>query len=258
VRGKTWVLRKDTLSTAISIGANLGVRRGDPDYHALLFIASHIGEHRQFTGLLMNELRERRGMNYGDYAYAEHFEQEGYTTYGRTNVGRAQQDFSIWLRPVEPQNAVFATRGALYFLQRLLEEGISQERLDFVRGFLTGYTRLWEQTDQRRLGYAIDDRYFGTDNALEEFRQAIAKLTPAEVKAVANRHLSLDRLNFVYVTRDAEALADLLAKQPPTPIQYPTPKAPEVLEVDKAISTQRLPMRPAAIEIKDTQQFMER
>lgn len=258
IRGRAWVLQKDTLSTAVSIGMSTDVRRGDPDFYAMLFAASSLGEHRQFTGVLMQELREKRGMNYGDYAYAEHFLEDPGTTYARANLGRAQQDFSIWLRPVEPQNAVFAVRGALYFLQQFLTEDMSQERFDQVRGFLTGYSRLWEQTDQRRLGFAIDDRFYGTQNFLEGFRQAMARMTPAEVRAAANRHLSLEGLNFVFVTKDAKTVADLLARQPPTPIQYPTPKPPEVLQADKAIATQPIPVVPAAIEVKDTQQFMER
>ncbi len=34
------------------------------------------------------------------------------TTYNRTNVARTQQDISLWIRPVEPGNGMFATRGA--------------------------------------------------------------------------------------------------------------------------------------------------
>ena len=68
----------------------------------------------------------------------------------------------IWLRPVEPKNAVFATRGILYFLDEELHQPIPAERFETARGFLIGYTRqTWEQTDQRRLGYAIDELYYG-------------------------------------------------------------------------------------------------
>src|SRR5439155_4750891 len=116
MHGKTLIVKKDTASTAGSFGYTWELRRGDPDYFAVALGMSYLGEHRQMHGVLMQELREKRGLNYGDYAYAEHFEQEGWSSLLRVNVPRALQETSIWIRPVEPQNAVFAARGAIYFV----------------------------------------------------------------------------------------------------------------------------------------------
>ncbi|MHB8875214.1 MAG: M16 family metallopeptidase [Myxococcaceae bacterium] len=258
VRGRVLVLQRDTLSTAGSMGFSWSLRRDDPDFYPVAFAASYLGEHRQLSGVLFTELREKRGLNYGDYAYAEHFLQEGWSTLPAVNVGRAQQDFTIWVRPVEPQNAVFAARGAVYFLGELIARPAPGERFETARGFLIGYTRLWEQTDQRRLGYAIDELYYGTPGFLEGYRKALAAMTPESVHAAVRRHLSTDRLNFVFVTKDARGLASSIASQAPSPITYPTPKAAEVLEADKAISRFPLPTHPALIEVKEAQQFMER
>src|SRR5262249_23886953 len=202
-RGRTVILGKDVISTAVSIGCPYDLRRGDPDYYSVAFALSYLGEHRQFQGVLFRELRERRGLNYGDYASAEHFIQECGTTLTLTNITRSQQDFSLWLRPVEPANAVFATRAALYFLDQLIKNGIPPEAFDVLRGFLTGYTRQWDQTDQRRLGYAIEELYYGTPNFLEAFRSAIARMTPEDVRQAVRRHLNPARLNFVFVSKDA-------------------------------------------------------
>lgn len=256
--GQVRILQKDSLSTAISIGEAIDVRRGDPDYPALAFAVSYLGEHRQFSGRLMQELREHRGLNYGDYAYPEAFEQAGYTTFPQTNVGRAEQSFSIWLRPVEPKNAVFATRAALYYLNDLLESGIAPDAFALTQKFVTGYTKLWELTDQRRLGYAIDDRFYGTHDFLESYRKAVAQLTPEEVHAAVKRHLSLARLDFAYVTQDAEGLTAQLTSGQPSPIEYPSPKPAEVLEVDKAIVGFPLPIHPDAIQTAPADQFMAR
>lgn len=256
--GKVRILQKDSLSTAISLGEAIDVRRGDPDFPALAFAVSYLGEHRQFSGRLMNELRERRGLNYGDYAYPEAFEQEGYSTFPQTNVGRAEQNFSIWIRPVEPKNAVFATRAALSFFNELLEQPISPERFALTQKFVTGYTRLWELTDQRRLGYAIDDLFYGTKGYLDAYRQAVAKLTPEAVHAAVKRHLSLARLDFAFVTQDAQGLTAQLQSGAPSPITYPSPKPPEVLEADKAIIAFPLPIHPEAIQTEPADQFMAR
>jgi zinc protease len=41
------------------------------------------------------------------------------------NLGRHQQIFQIWVRPVEPPNAGFALRLALFELNRLVKDGMS-------------------------------------------------------------------------------------------------------------------------------------
>lgn len=254
--GQVRILQKDSLSTAVSIGEAIDVRRGDPDFPALAFAVSYLGEHRQFSGQLMNELRERRGLNYGDYAYPEAFEQAGYSTFPQTNVGRAEQNFSIWIRPVEPKNAVFATRAALYFFNELIEHPIAPEAFALTQKFVTGYTKLWELTDQRRLGYAIDDAFYGTQGYLESYRKAVAGLTPEAVQAAVKRHVSLARLDFAFVTRDAKGLTAQLASGAPSPIAYPSPKAADVLETDKAIIAFPLPIHSEAIQTAPADQFM--
>lgn len=257
-RQRALVLKKESISTAISMGYSLPIRRGHPDFYALALAVSYLGEHRQFHGVLFQELREKRGLNYGNYAYAEHFGQEGWSSLPRVNLPRAQQEFSIWIRPVEPQHALFAARGAVYFLEKLLASPPPQERFETARGFLLGLTRLWEQTDQRRLGYAIDEVLYGTEGFLEGMRQALAKLTPEQVQQAARRHLSPEKLNFVFVGRDSEQIARLLASSEPTPIRYPSPKPQEVTEVDQEIAAHPLPVHPALIEVREAREFMER
>ncbi|MBL0692611.1 insulinase family protein [Comamonas sp. JC664] len=256
--GRTVIIQKPTLSTAVSMGFVNPIRRGDPDFFPVALAMANLGEHRQFIGVLFNELREKRGLNYGDYAYAEHFIEAPGSTYNRTNIARTQQDLTLWLRPVVPANGVFATRGAVFFLSQMVTEGISQERLDLMRGYLQGYTRLWEQTDQRRLGYAIDGLFYGTPNFLEQYRQAMTEMTPQSVQDALRRHVQPDALNFAFVTEDAEGLAKTLRSGEPTPITYASPKSAELLEQDKAISSAKLPLRPEGLQILPAQQFMEK
>jgi zinc protease len=255
--GRVWIFEKPILSTAISMGYPYALRRGDPDFFRVALATSFIGEHRQTNGFLFGELREKRGLNYGDYAYAEHFEQEGWGTFPLTNIVRRQQDYSIWLRPVENQNAMFAARGALYFIEKLLREGLTQEQFEQTRGFLNGYTRLLEQTDSRRLGYAIDGLLYGTPDFLESYRTAMKSMTVDQVNAAIRTHLTPNQLSFVFVTKDAKELQKLLVEQPATPIQYPTPKAESVLEEDKKIEVFHLPVKPDRVEIREVDSFME-
>ncbi|WP_434382242.1 M16 family metallopeptidase [Melittangium boletus] len=256
--GRAVVVQKPTLSTGVSLGYVTPLRRGDPDFFPVAFALSYLGEHRQLGGVLFNELREKRGLNYGDYAYAEHFIQDSGTTYNRTNVARTQQDISVWIRPVVPVNGMFATRGAVYFLDRMVRQGIAAEQFRLSRDFLLGYTRLWEQTDQRRLGYAIDSLFYGTPDYLEQYRAALAKMTPESVHAAVKRQLRPEALNFAFVTEDAEGLAKQLREPSPSTITYASPKAPALLEEDKAVGALPLPVRPDAVQVVPARAFMEK
>ena len=67
------VVEKDTRSVAFSLGFPLEVTRTRPDYAALLLVSSYLGQHRMSSGVLYDRMREKRGLNYGDYAYIEYF-----------------------------------------------------------------------------------------------------------------------------------------------------------------------------------------
>lgn len=170
---------------------------------------------------------------------------------------RSTQDTTVWLRPVEAKNGAFATRVVVNVLEELLAKPFPAERWETAKGFLIGATRIWAQTDQRRLGYAIDDLLSGTRDWLGTLRETAQGLTAEQAQAVLKRHYALDRLNFVFVTKDAQGLKQALASQAPTPITYPSPKPAEVLERDKAIAVQKLPLAPGAIELVDAATFMK-
>ncbi len=55
----------------------LEITRSDDDFYPLLVANTYLGDHRTFNGVLMNELRAKRGLNYGDYSYVEAFQQDG-------------------------------------------------------------------------------------------------------------------------------------------------------------------------------------
>jgi zinc protease len=118
------IVEKPADAMAISLGFPIDVTRRDDDFYALAVANSYLGEHRTFNGKLMQDLRGKRGLNYGDYSYIEDFIQEGGSTFPVPNNPRRQQNFSIWIRPVPNDKAVFALRAALWELDRLVEKGM--------------------------------------------------------------------------------------------------------------------------------------
>jgi zinc protease len=251
VRGQTVIVRRNTDSTAGSFGFSVGFNRADPDFVAVMLGVSYLGEHRQEHGLLFQELRDKRGLNYGTYAYAEHYRQDGWDSIPKPNVRRAVEDFSLWLRPVEAKNGVFATRAALWGLKKVLDEPLPAEQLETAKGFLVGATRVWTLTDQRRLGWAIDDLLRGTQDFPARVRQEVPNLTAEQVQAALKKALDPARLNFVFVTRDADGLAQALTTGAKSPITYASLKPEAVLKDDAVIEAFPLPMKSASTHVID-------
>src|ERR1035437_10013658 len=133
-RTRVVIVDKDTRSVAFSIGYPIDVTRARPDYAALLLVSSYLGQHRM-GGVLYDRMREMRGLNYGDYAYIEYFPRGMFLIEPQPNLGRHQQIFQVWIRPVEPPTAKFALRLALFELDKLSKNGLTQEAFERTRDF---------------------------------------------------------------------------------------------------------------------------
>ncbi len=155
------LIEKETPAVAVSFGFPIELERGDPDWVALWLARSYLGEHRSFNSHLYQRIREERGMNYGDYAYIEYFPRGMFQTRPDTNLARQQQIFQVWLRPLRNNNdAHFATRTAMFEIEKLIEEGISEADFETTRAFLSKYVSLLMDGQSRQLGYAMDSRFY--------------------------------------------------------------------------------------------------
>ena len=229
------LVEKDAIATAISIGFPIDITRADDDFYPLMVANSYFGEHRTFIGRLMNQMRGIRGLNYGDYSYIENFIQDGGSTFPVPNTPRRQQVFSIWIRPVPHHNAAFALRQAVRELALLVENGLSREDFEATREYLLNYSTLYVQTTSRRLGYAMDSRFYDTGFFIDEIRARLDSLTVDEVNAAIRRHLQADNLAVAIVTRDAEAFRDELLSGAPSTVTYNTEVGEAILAEDEAI-----------------------
>ena len=234
------LVEKDAIATAISIGFPIDITRADDDFYPLMVANSYFGEHRTFNGRLMNQMRGLRGLNYGDYSYIEHFIQDGGSTFPVPNTPRRQQFFSIWIRPVPHHNAAFALRQAVRELALLVENGVSQDDFEATREYLVNYSKLYVQTTSRRLGYAMDSRFYDTGFFIDEIRARLESLTVDDVNGAIRRHLQADDLAVAIVTRDAEAFRDELLSGTPSVVTYNTDVGEAILAEDEAIASHPL------------------
>ncbi len=242
---------KPGADASISFGFPIDVHRGERDYYALWIANSWLGEHRNSASHLYQVIREARGMNYGDYSYIEAFPRGGFRNMPPTNVARRQQIFEVWIRTLPNRNAIFALRAALREIDLLVEQGLSEEQFELTRTFLTKYHLHFAETTQNRLGYAIDDRFYGIEEEghLAKFRQMMGQITREEVNAALRQHLQTANLQIAIVSGEATGLSKALIADAPSPIEYPAPKPAEVLSEDEEISTYPLAIAADAVQI---------
>jgi zinc protease len=243
------IIQRETRATAISMGFPITVNRSHKDWPALALVASYLGQHRSSVSHLYQRLREARGLNYGDYAYVEYFPRGMFQFMPDANLGRSTQIFQIWIRPVEPQNSMFALRAALYEYDKLVREGMKQEDFESIRAFLVKYANVLTSTQGARLGYALDSRYYGTPEYTSFMRTSLSKLTLADVNRAIKQHLATDRMRIVMITKDAQGLRDALVKGTPSPITYNSPKPEDILAEDKVIEKYKVNVRPDQVVV---------
>jgi zinc protease len=243
------LVEKDTRSVAWSLGFPIDVKRGDPDFPALLVMSSWLGQHRESGGRLYNRMRELRGLNYGDYSYIEYFPRGMFRFDPQPNLARHQQIFQIWIRPVEPPNAVFGLRLAMFELTNMLKNGIPEAEFEKTRTYLSKYVNILTKTKSAELGYAIDSLYYGIPNYNEYVKNGLAKLTAADVNAAIRRHLRAENLQIVGVAKDAETLRAALTGSEATPIHYNSEKPQAVLDEDKIVERFPLGLRKEDVAV---------
>ncbi|HEV8435885.1 MAG TPA: pitrilysin family protein [Thermoanaerobaculia bacterium] len=243
------IIQKDTRSTAISMGMPIPVTRENPDFAALNVARVWLGEHRASTGRLYQRLREIRGLNYGDYAYLEFFTHPGASFFPSPNIARRSQIFEIWIRPVVPANAQMSMRLALYELNKLIDNGLSQEDFEATRGYLMKNVYLMTASQDQRLGYALDSWWYGIPEYTSYMRAQYTKLTRDDVNAALKKYLSAKNLNVVIVTKDAEGLRDQLVKDDFSAIKYDAPKPDDIVAEDKIIGAYKLNIKPENVKI---------
>lgn len=243
------IIQRETRATAISLGFPIPVNRAHKDWPALALVASYLGQHRSSVSHLYQRLREARGLNYGDYSYVEYFPRGMFQFTPDPNLGRSTQIFQIWIRPVEPQNSVFALRATLFEYDKLLRDGIPQKDFEGIRDFLIKYSNVLTATQGARLGYALDSRYYGTPEYTAFMRERLSRLTVADVNRAIKQYLATDRMRVVMITKDAEGLREAIVKGTPSPIKYNSPKPADILAEDKIIETYKINVRPDQVVV---------
>ncbi|MGE5354566.1 MAG: M16 family metallopeptidase [Acidobacteriota bacterium] len=250
------MINKDAPATAFSFGFPIDIIRGEKDWYALAVANSWLGEHRNSSSHLYQVIREARGLNYGDYSYIENFPNGGQRQMPPVNEARRRQIFEVWIRPVPNETRHFVLRAAMRELKNFIDKGLTPEQFELTRKFLRNYVLHYAPETEMRLGYALDDRFYGIQGThLETFRKMMDQLTVEDVNNAIKKYLNYDNMKVAIVTKDAEGFKQALEKNTPSPITYSTPKSDKVYEEDKVIQDYKLNIPKENIRITNLEEL---
>ena len=252
------IIQKDTRATAISFGHPIEVTRSHPDFAALWLARAWLGEHRSSVSHLYDRIREVRGMNYGDYAYVEAFPRGMFQFFPDPNIARRAQIFEVWIRPVVPVNAHMALRIAVHELDKLVQNGLTQQQFESIRDYLMKNVFVMTATQNQQIGYALDSRWYGIPDFSSYMRDRLSRLTREDVNRAVKKHLSAKNFSVVIITKDADDLRRKLSGDEISLITYDADKPPELLEEDKLIGAKKLNIRPENVRITPVEQVFAR
>jgi zinc protease len=263
------IAKDDAFGSAIFTGLPLPLTRADDEFAALMIANSYLGEHRKDYSKLYQEIREKRSMNYGDYSYIEWYESGHRYTLPPPGVPRSSNYFSIWIRPVQIAeklkqqyeelsdikigHAHFALRMAFYELQKLVENGISEQDFQATREFLRSYIKLYIQTPGDRLGFLMDSKFYDRKDYINELDKLLSKLTLNDVNKAIKKYWQTDNMFVTIVTNksEAEPLAASLKENLPSPMSYANiVKAglpEEIVAADKKVANLKLNVKSVKI-----------
>jgi zinc protease len=253
------MVEKDCDATAISVGFPIDVLRGDDDFFALALFNSWFGEHRNSSSHLYQVIREKRGMNYGDYSYIEVFPNGGRLQMPQPNTPRRQQLFEVWVRPVQHAHRHFALRAAMRELKAVVDKGMTQEEFDLTKKFLIKYALHFASTTSERLGYELDSRFYGLGgDYIEIYRRKMEAMTLEQVNAAIKKHLQYKNVKIAIVTKDAAQFKADLVSNAPSPVTYTSPKPDEVLNEDKEIQVFPLDIKAEKVRIVPVEEMFQK
>ena len=156
----------------------IGVKRGDPDYYAL-FLGNHLFGGSGFGSLLMEEVREKRGLVYSVYSYFAPMGEAG-----------------PWVIGLSTENAQ-ATEADKVVRQTLKSfmDDFSQQKLDDIKSNLIGGWPLRLDSNSKILGYISMIGFYDLPlDYLDTFPKQIERLTKQDVLDAWNRRIQVDKL----------------------------------------------------------------
>lgn len=170
-----------------------GMRRGDPDYFPL-YVGNHILGGSGLVSLLMEEVREERGLSYSVYSYFIPLARRG--------------PFLMGLQTKNAQ-ADAATEVMLETLRRFVAEGPTEDELSAAVKNITGGFPLRIAGNSNLVRYLAVIGFYGLPlDYLDRFPERIRAVTAEQIRDAFRSRIDPERLALIMVGAEAETLAE--------------------------------------------------
>jgi len=156
---------------------HMGIRRGDPDYPALVVLDHVLGSGPGFTSRVTRRLRDELGLAYSVHASIA------------SSAGVLPGTFSAYIG-TSPKHVGTALAGFLEEIRRIRDELVQADELELARDYLLGSFALGFERASRRAQYTIfAERNELGDKHLQELCDAFAAVSREDLRRVARAHL---------------------------------------------------------------------
>ncbi len=177
--GGIYQVTRPLTQTQIRMG-HLGIKRDNPDYHALLIMDDILGG-GGFTSRLFRDIRTGRGLAYsvGSLFHPGYFERGMFGLYAETRSETTYQAISLLMEHV----------------QRIRSEPVSEEELSLAKESVVN-SLIFSFSDpahivNRQMSFA----YYGiVAETLDRYRERVEKVTQKDIQRVAGQYLHPDRM----------------------------------------------------------------
>ena len=177
---------KTAAQTHVFVG-HLGIKRNDPDYHTLLVMDNVLGTGPGFTDRLSANLRDRQGLAYTVTAQIT------------GSAGDQPGTFTGYIGTFPEQYNV-AKEGFLTEIGKIRNEPPTPQEVEDAKKYLLGSLPFRLTTNSQVASQLLAAERYGLGfDFLEEYRKKVSAVTPADVQAVARKHLDPNRLVIVAV-----------------------------------------------------------
>ena len=161
---------------------NVGIRRDDPDYAAVLVMDHILGTGPGFSDRLSKDLRDEQGL--------------AYTVYGNASRSSGEEPgtFTAYIACLG-DDLDRALAGMEAHIRRIREEPVSEQELADAKSYLVGSLVFRYETTDQLAGALVEMRRFGLGfDWAEKFPAMVDAVTREDVLRVAKRVLQPDRM----------------------------------------------------------------
>jgi zinc protease len=162
-----------------------GIRRNNPDYFKLLVMDYVLGTGPGFTDRLSARLRDREGL--------------AYTVSANVSSSASEEPgiFRCYIG-TDPENFDRVKKEFLEELKRIREEKPKAEEVEDAKRYLLGSLPFHFTTNNAIAGQLLAVERFGLGfDYLQQYRKAVAAVTPEDVQAVARKYIDPEHMVLV-------------------------------------------------------------